>query len=178
MDRDRGASLCIRVGYSRAGSKMANLANLANLANISGAERGAIFASVPTRVSARLPGGCRPDTPSEATRVIPRGVGESYRRRVGPAQPRAPEVAMLIPYDPLEHLRDPDMRCKDLVSTRGAKISIEILKGACLPGEMPSRGHHQVVEPVVAHRRSQSGLADERLGLGKALPCPRENWFR
>jgi hypothetical protein len=127
MDRDRGASLCIRVGYSRAGSKMANLANLAN---ISGAERGAIFASVPTRVSARLPGGCRPDTPSEATIVIPRGVGKSRRRRVGPAQSRASEVAMLIPYDPLEHLRDPDMRCKDLVSTRGAKISIEILKGA------------------------------------------------
>jgi hypothetical protein len=85
---------------------------------------------------------------------------------------------MLIPYDPLEHPRDPDMRCKDLVSTRGAKISIEILKGACLPGEMPSRGHHQVVETAVAHRRSESRLADERLGLGKALPGPRENWCR
>jgi hypothetical protein len=33
---------------------------------------------------------------------------------------------MTIPYEPLEHLRDPDMRCKVLVSTRGAKISIEI----------------------------------------------------
>jgi hypothetical protein len=62
---------------------------------------------------------------------------------------------MAIPYDPLEHLPDRDMRVKVLVSTCGAKISIAILKGACLPGKMPSRGHHQVVEPVVAHRRSQ-----------------------
>jgi hypothetical protein len=85
---------------------------------------------------------------------------------------------MTIPYDPLEQLPDPDKRFKLLVSTRGAKISIEILKGACLSGEMPSRGHHQVVEPVVAHRRPQSRLADERLGSGKALPGPRENWFR
>jgi len=157
---------------------MANLAKMAKMANISGAERGAIFASVPTRVSARLPGGCRPGTRSGTTRVIPRGVGKSRRRRVGPAQPRAPEVAMLIPYDPLEHLRDPDMRCKDLVSRRGAKISIEILKGACLSGEMPSRGHHQVVEPVVAHGRSPSRLEDGRLGSGKALPRPRKKWFR
>ncbi len=85
---------------------------------------------------------------------------------------------MTIPYEPLEHLRDPDMRCEVLVSTRGAKISIEILKGAFLWGEMPSRGHDQVSESVVAQRRSPSRLADERLGSGKALPCPRENRFR
>ena len=41
---------------------------------------------------------------------------------------------MTIPYDPLEHLRDPDKRCKVLVSTRGAKFSAAILKGACLSG--------------------------------------------
>jgi hypothetical protein len=85
---------------------------------------------------------------------------------------------MAIPHDPLKHRRDPEMRFKVLDSTRGAKIDIELLKGACLPGEMPSRGHHQVVEPVVAHCRSQSRLADERLDAGKALPRPRENWFR
>ena len=56
---------------------------------------------------------------------------------------------------------------------RGAKISIEILVGACPSGEMPSLGYHQVIEPVVAHRRSESRLADERLGLRKAMPCPR-----
>jgi hypothetical protein len=40
---------------------------------------------------------------------------------------------MTIPYDPLEPLRDPDTRCTVLVSTRGAKVSTEILTGACLP---------------------------------------------
>jgi hypothetical protein len=53
-----------------------------------------------------------------------------------------------------------------------------ILVGACPWGEMPWRGHHRVVESVVAHCRSQSRLADERPGSGKALPGPRENWFR
>jgi hypothetical protein len=43
---------------------------------------------------------------------------------------------------------------------------------------MPPHGHHQVVESVVAHRHSQSRREDERLGPGKALPRPRENWFR
>jgi hypothetical protein len=35
---------------------------------------------------------------------------------------------MTIPYNPLEHLRDPDMRCKVLVCSRNAKISIEITR--------------------------------------------------
>jgi hypothetical protein len=54
--------------------------------------------------------------------------GEGQRERSSAA--REPEVAMTIPYDPLEHLCDPDMRCKVQDSRRGAKISIEILKGA------------------------------------------------
>jgi hypothetical protein len=85
---------------------------------------------------------------------------------------------MTIPYDPLKHLRDPNTRFKVLVSTRGAKFSIAILKGACLLGEMPSRGHHQVVEPVGAQRRSPSHLADMRSGSGEALPCPGKKGFR
>jgi hypothetical protein len=68
---------------------------------------------------------------------------------------------MTIPYDPLERLPDPDTRCKVLVCTRGAKFSIAILKGACPSGEMPSRGYHQVVDLVAAHRRSESRLAHE-----------------
>jgi hypothetical protein len=40
------------------------------------------------------------------------------------------------------------------------------------------RGHLQLVELVVAHRRSHSRLVDEQFGSEKALPCPRENWFR
>jgi hypothetical protein len=74
---------------------------------------------------------------------------------------------MTIPNNPLEHPRDPDRRCNVLVSTRGPKFSASILKGACLRGEMPARGHHQVVERVVAERRSQSRLAAERLGSGR-----------
>jgi hypothetical protein len=74
---------------------------------------------------------------------------------------------MTIPYNPLEHPRDPDRRCKVLVSTRGAEFSAAILKGACLWGEMPERDHHQMVERLVAERRSQSRLADERLGSGR-----------
>ncbi len=58
------------------------------------------------------------------------------------------------------------------------RIYVEILVGACPSGEMPWRGHHQVVESLVAHRRSESRLALERLGPGKAMPSPREKWFR
>ncbi|MDF2748512.1 MAG: hypothetical protein K0S98_2799 [Propionibacteriaceae bacterium] len=58
------------------------------------------------------------------------------------------------------------------------RISIEVRVGSCPSGEMPLRGHLQLVELVVAHRRSHSRLADERVGSGRALPCPRENWFR
>jgi hypothetical protein len=56
------------------------------------------------------------------------------------------------------------------------RIHIEIVVGARHSGEAPWRGYHQVVDSVVA-RRSRSRLAHERLGPGKALPRPRENWF-
>ena len=58
------------------------------------------------------------------------------------------------------------------------RIYIELRVGSCPSGEMPLRGHLQLVELVVAHRRFHSRLADERLGSGQALPCPMENWFR
>jgi hypothetical protein len=54
------------------------------------------------------------------------------------------------------------------------RVHIEILVEACPWGEMPWRGHHWAGESVVAHRRSQSRLADERPGSGKALPRPRK----
>jgi hypothetical protein len=61
----------------------------------------------------------------------------------------------------------PNKRFDILVSTCGAKFSITILKGVCLSREMPSRGHHQVVERVVAQRHSQSRLQDERSVSGR-----------
>ena len=84
---------------------------------------------------------------------------------------------MTIPYNPLEHPRDPDRRCKVLVSTRGAEFSAAILKGACLWGEMPARsssgggtGGSRAPLSVSSGRRA--------IGFGEALPGPRENWYR
>ena len=58
------------------------------------------------------------------------------------------------------------------------RMPIEIVGEACPSGETPWRGYHQVGDAVVARRRCQSRLAHERLGPGKALSRPRENWFR
>jgi hypothetical protein len=106
-------------------------------------------------------GGCQEDT-GEGVSLTP-----SAGQRVRSGATHEPEARMTIPNNPLEHPRDPDRRCNVLVSTRGPKFSASILKGACLRGEMPARGHHQVVERVVAERRSQSRLAAERLGSGR-----------
>ena len=56
------------------------------------------------------------------------------------------------------------------------RVHSEIVVGACHWGEAAWRGYHQAVDSVVA-RRSQPRLAHERLGAGKAMPRPRENWF-